>query len=55
MNKEDLINKIREIISLTDSDMDRLPSQWDQLRVEAYEKIRNLFGLEDYIPFMNKN
>ena len=54
MDEQNLIFKIKEIISLTDSDMDRLPSQWDNLRVEAYEQIRSLFGLKDYIPPKNK-
>ena len=53
MDEQNLISKIREIIALTDKDMDRLLSQWDRLRVEAYEQIRSLFGLKDYIPPKN--
>ena len=53
MNEELL--KIKQIIEDTDRDMDRLVSQWDELRIEAYEKIREVLGYTDYIPVQNKD
>lgn len=47
---EEMLAKIRQIIMDTDRDMDRLPSKWCSLRIEAYEKIREVFGYIDYIP-----
>lgn len=48
---EEKITLIKQIILDTDRDMDRLISQWDELRIEAYEKIRYiLLGYSDYIP-----
>lgn len=45
--------EIKQIIDDTDRDMDRLVSQWDELRIEAYEKIREVLGYADYIPPQN--
>lgn len=47
---EETLAKIRQIVMDTDRDMDRLPSKWDSLRIEAYEQIREVFGYPDYIP-----
>ena len=47
---EEMLAKIRQIIMDTDRDMDRLPSEWSSLRIEAYEKIREVLGYTDYIP-----
>ena len=46
---------IEQIIKDTDRDMDRLVSLWDELRIEAYEKIREVLGYPDYIPVQNKD
>ena len=50
---DDKLLKIEQIINDTDRDMDRLVSQWNELRIEAYEKIREVLGYPDYIPPQN--
>lgn len=52
---EEKIILIEQIIKDTDRDMDRLVSSWDELRVEAYEKIREVLGYTDYIPIQKKD
>ena len=50
---ENKLLEIKQIIIDTDRDMDRLVSQWDELRIEAYEKIREVLGYPDHIPVQN--
>jgi hypothetical protein len=47
---EEKLAKIKQIVMDTDRDMDRLPSKWCSLRIDAYEKIREVLGYPDYIP-----
>ena len=49
------LSKIKQIVEDTDRDMDRLTSQRDKLRIEAYEEIRRVLGYTDYIPVQNKD
>lgn len=42
MNNEELLQAIRHIMSMAESDMDRLPSSWDEIRIEAFEQIHEL-------------
>lgn len=36
--------QIKNIVSEAETDCDRLPSQIDQIRIDAFEQIRLLFG-----------
>ena len=50
------MEQIQQIISDTDRDMDRLScSLWDELRVEAYEQIRQVLDYIGYIPPVKKD
>ena len=49
------MEQIQQIISDTDREMDRLRSSWDELRVEAYEQIRQVLGYPGYIPPVKKD
>jgi hypothetical protein len=40
----ELLMQIKNIVSEAETECDRLPSQVDQIRIDAFEQIRSLFG-----------